>query len=125
MSFKDVDRTDPRVSVDAGDEPVFDTRPNISRSEVRRHAGNLIVKMNSMAEIKRPQITLVMFMPINSGTNNHGASGLNNGLYGVFCNTVVMVPTNDTVLDTFTFCVKFTREIFGGVDAIVGEIVLG
>ena len=38
MSFKDVDRTDPRVSVDAGDEPVFDTRPNISRSEVRRHA---------------------------------------------------------------------------------------
>ena len=59
-----------------------------------------------MAESKSPQIKLDMFIPENSGMNHHGESSANNGFDGVSSETVVMVPSNTTLIDALDLGAK-------------------
>ena len=58
---------------------IISARLDIGWCEVGHHNVQFIVQVHGMAESKRTHIALFMFSPVNSGMNNHGASGATNG----------------------------------------------
>ena len=60
-----------------------------------------------MAQCKGPKVTMVMLGPTKGGVNHHGPTGPDGMLDGIFCNTVVMMPSYSTVTDALALLGKF------------------
>jgi hypothetical protein len=97
--------------------------PEFMRRETRGLTGDLVVKVNSVAEGQGPEVALVMLGPTESGVDHEGTPGANSILDSILGHPVVVMAPDAAVLDSLTFQGKLRGEFLGSVYTIVGTIV--
>jgi hypothetical protein len=110
------------VSIDETTEGRFGSTPDLARSKSSGLTGEFIVKVDSMAKSKRPEIALVMFRPAESSKNHHGASSAHGIFDCIFGDAIVVMTTNATVFNPLPFGGQFGGELLRSIDAVVGTI---
>jgi hypothetical protein len=78
--------------------------------------------MDGVREGKRPEITLVVLGPSESSVDHDGATSAHGVLDGIFSHSIMMVPTDPTMLDPLSLGSEFRGEFLGGVDTVVSAI---
>jgi hypothetical protein len=115
----------PGMSIDQTTVGGLATRPDLGRGQAREHAGRLIVQMmDSVAEGKGPEITLIVFGPPKGKMNHHCPSSRHSGLDAVLSNGVVMVATDTAMLDPLAFAQQLGNELFAGANTFVSTTVI-
>jgi hypothetical protein len=69
-----------------------------------------------------PKITLVVLRPPESSINHNWATSAHSVLDYILCHTVVVMPTNPTVLDPLPFGCQIGGKYLGSVDSVVDAI---
>ena len=65
-------------------------------------AGDLIVKIYGVDEIKGTEVPAIVLGPTKGGIDHHGTICVDGILEGIMCDSVVVTPTHTTVLYTLT-----------------------
>jgi hypothetical protein len=97
-----IDRASPEMGVNKTAKRQLGTAPYLMGSESSALIGDLVVQINSMAEGKGPEVTMVVFWPAKSGIDHHRPTGADGILCGIFGHTIVVMPTNAAMTDALT-----------------------
>jgi hypothetical protein len=112
------------MGVDNGRKRGLGTSPNFMWSESRALIWQLIVKRDGMGESQRPEITVIVLWPTESGVDHHGSAGTNRVLDRVLRNTIMVMSTNPAMPDPLALGGELGSKFPRGVDSIVGAICM-
>jgi hypothetical protein len=73
------------------------------RGELRGLTGGFIVKVDGMAESQWPEVTMVVFWPLEISINHDCPTGADGILDGIFGHTIVVVTPISTVSNSLAF----------------------
>jgi hypothetical protein len=121
--LKHIDRTPPRVGVNERTEGGLGAGPDLVRRETRGLARSLIVQVDSMAEGKGPEISMIVLGPSKGSKDHDGTTGPNGALDGVFSDSIMVMATDATVFDTLALWDQFSGKFLGSINSIVRAVV--
>jgi hypothetical protein len=78
----------------------------------------LIVKRDSVAEGKWPEVVMIVLGPMLSSINCYCTGSANGVLDGIFSNSIVAVASNANMLNALTLGGKFSSKLLGGIDSL-------